>query len=69
MLRNTWFVITPNDLTDDYDWRLLIWQVMINDVFVDSYLFVDGNWSGSSSLTGTSPVGVKNIECASDPAV
>ncbi|HEX4851221.1 MAG TPA: PKD domain-containing protein [Puia sp.] len=62
------FVITPNDLNDDYDWQLFdVTGQNPTAVFTDSNLFVSGNWSGSSGLTGASSAGTANIECASDP--
>jgi gliding motility-associated-like protein len=62
------FVITPNDLGDDYDWQLFdITGKDANAVYTDASLFVVGNWSGSYGLTGASAAGQNNIECASDP--
>jgi len=64
------FVITPNNLRDDYDWMLFdITGHNPNDVFTDVSLIVAGNWSGSSGLTGAKNGGANIIECASDPAV
>ena len=64
------FVITPNNLSDDYDWQLYdITGHNPNDVYTDNSLVVTGNWSGSSGLTGASSSGVNYIQCASDPAV
>ncbi|MBS1598113.1 MAG: gliding motility-associated C-terminal domain-containing protein [Bacteroidetes bacterium] len=63
------FLITPNDLGDDYDWQLFdVTGHDPNDVFINSKLFVSGNWSGSYGLTGASSSGVGNIQCGSDPA-
>ncbi|WP_153800263.1 gliding motility-associated C-terminal domain-containing protein [Foetidibacter luteolus] len=62
------FVITPNDLGDDYDWQLFdITGHNPDDVFTDVSLVVTGNWSGSSGKTGAASVGVAHIQCASDP--
>lgn len=63
------FVITPNDLGDDYDWMLYdITGRNPNDVFTDISLIVTGNWAGTFGLTGASANGVSKIECGSDPA-
>jgi len=62
------FLITPNDLADDYDWQLFdITGHNPNDVYTDHTLFVTGNWSGSSGLTGASGAGNAIIQCASYP--
>ena len=63
------FTITPNDLSDDYDWQLYdITGHIPDDVFTNNSLVVTGNWSGSFGLTGASSTGVNFIQCASDPA-
>jgi gliding motility-associated-like protein len=63
------FLITPNNLGDDYDWQLYdITGHNPNDVFTDPSLIVSGNWSGTYGLTGASAGGVNFIQCASDPA-
>ncbi len=62
------FLITPNDLNDDYDWQLFdITGHNPNDVFTDNSLIVTGNWSGSYGLTGASSTGANYIQCASYP--
>ncbi|MDF2188255.1 gliding motility-associated C-terminal domain-containing protein [Paraflavitalea sp. CAU 1676] len=62
------FLITPNDLSDDYDWMLYdITGKDANDVFTNVNLIVTGNWSGSSGLTGASASGVNFIQCGSNP--
>jgi len=63
------FLITPNDLNDDYDWQLydVTGITDLNSVYTNASLFVVGNWSGSYGLTGASPAGVHNIECGSVP--
>lgn len=71
------FLVTPNNLKDDYDWQLFdITGHDPNDVYTDSSLFVVGNWSGNSSIessrgytgiTGASSKGTSNVECASNP--
>ncbi len=65
------FLITPNNLGDDYDWQLFdITNVASpNDVYTNPKLFVVGNWSGSSGKTGTAPGNTDTIECASNPVV
>jgi len=62
------FTITPNDLGDDYDWQLFdITGHDPSEVFTNPGLFVCGNWSGSSGLTGAAAQGVGKVQCASDP--
>src|ERR1700730_3995874 len=62
------FLITPNNLGDDYDWQLYdITGHNANDVFTDNSLVGTGNWSGSYGLTGASSSGVNYIQCASNP--
>ncbi len=64
------FIITPKDLTDDYDWQLYdVTGLNPDEVFTNRNIIVSGNWSGSSGLTGASASGVDFIQCASDPAV
>ena len=63
------FVITPNNLGDDYDWQLYdVTGHNPDEVYTNPALVVTGNWSGSYGLTGTSASGVNYIQCASDPA-
>jgi gliding motility-associated-like protein len=63
------FIITPNDLTEDYDWQLYdITGRDPNDVYTDASLVITGNWSGSSGLTGASLTGNASISCASVPS-
>jgi gliding motility-associated-like protein len=62
------FLITPNNLGDDYDWQLYdITGHDPNEVYTNPALVVTGNWSGSYGTTGTSASGVNYIQCASDP--
>jgi gliding motility-associated-like protein len=64
------FLITPNNLNDDYDWMLFdITGHNPNDVYTDVSLIVTGNWSGSPGLTGAIRGGSTKIECASNPAI
>lgn len=59
------FVITPNDLNDDYDWQLFdITGHDPNDVYTDVSLFVACNWSGNPGITGASPSGTSLNNCA-----
>ncbi|WP_242675487.1 T9SS type B sorting domain-containing protein [Niastella koreensis] len=63
------FLVTPNDLGDDYDWMLYdITGHNPDDVFTDPSLVVTGNWAGTFGLTGASNAGVNFIQCSSDPA-
>ncbi|MEO6290872.1 MAG: PKD domain-containing protein, partial [Ginsengibacter sp.] len=58
------FVITPNDLNDDYDWQLFdITGHDPIDVYTDASLFVACNWSGNSGRTGTSSAGTTLVNC------
>lgn len=63
------FLITPNDLNDDYDWQLydITGITDLNSVYTNTSLFVVANWSGSYGLTGATPSGVNKVECGSDP--
>ncbi|MGZ5246464.1 MAG: gliding motility-associated C-terminal domain-containing protein, partial [Flavitalea sp.] len=48
------FIITPNNLSSDYDWQLFdITNAKPEDVYTNSSLFVACNWSGESGITGT----------------
>ncbi len=63
------FTITPNNISDDYDWQLYdVTGHNIRDVFTNPSLVVTGNWSGSSGPTGASASGVNYIQCASIPS-
>ncbi len=63
------FLITPNDLADDYDWQLYdVTGLDPNAVFTNRNIIVTGNWSGSSGTTGTSNNGANFIQCGSSPA-
>jgi gliding motility-associated-like protein len=49
------FTVTPNNLTDDYDWQLFdVTGRNPNDVYTDPSMFVCCNWSGNTGITGTS---------------
>ena len=59
------FVITPNNLVDDYDWQLFdITGHQPSDVYTDTTLFVSCNWSGDTALTGASAAGTTSVNCA-----
>ena len=63
------FLITPNNLGDDYDWELFdITGQDPQSVYTDPSLFVVANWCGTYGLTGTSPSALDSIECASQPS-
>lgn len=62
------FVITPNDLGDDYDWQLYdVTGLDPNQIFTNRNIIVTGNWAGNPGPTGTSATGVNFIQCASSP--
>jgi len=62
------FLITPSDLTDDYDWQLFdVTGVNEMDVYLNKSLIISANWSGSSGTTGASSNGKNAFECSSDP--
>jgi len=62
------FLITPNDLGDDYDWMLYdITGHSPDEVFTNNSLIVTGNWAGTFGVTGASAAGVSFIQCASQP--
>ncbi|MDP4285960.1 MAG: gliding motility-associated C-terminal domain-containing protein [Bacteroidota bacterium] len=59
------FLITPDDLADDYDWQLFdITGKNPNDIYTDPSLFVACNWSGNTGLTGASASGTSLQNCA-----
>jgi gliding motility-associated-like protein len=58
------FVITPNNLQDDYDWQLFdITGHAPEDVYTDKTLFVACNWSGEPGKTGASNSGTSLQLC------
>ena len=62
-------MITPTDITDDYDWQLFdVTGVDEMDVYTNKSLIISANWSGSSGTTGASSSGKNPFECSSDPA-
>ena len=59
------FVITPDDLADDYDWQVFdITGRNPNDIYTDASLFVSCNWSGNTGITGSSSRGNNLVNCA-----
>jgi gliding motility-associated-like protein len=61
------FLITPNDLNDDYDWELFdITNHNPNDIYTNTSLFVACNWSGNVGLTGASSSGTSLKNCAGE---
>jgi gliding motility-associated-like protein len=58
------FSITPNQLTDDYDWQIFdVTGRNPNAVYNDASLFVACNWSGETGVTGASPRGTGEANC------
>lgn len=58
------FIITPNNVGDDYDWQLFdVTNRNVRDVYNDVSMFVACNWSGESGITGASPAGNSLIRC------
>jgi gliding motility-associated-like protein len=63
------FTITPNTISDDYDWQLYdVTGLDLAVTGINAFTIVTGNWSGSSGTTGASSSGVNFIQCGSDPA-
>ena len=63
------FLITPNDLADDYDWQLYdVTGLDASAVYTNRNIIVTGNWSGSSGTTGTAGNGANFIQCSSVPS-
>lgn len=59
------FVITPNNLQDDYDWQLFdVTGHNPDDIYTDKSLFVACDWSGDPGKTGASPDGSSLQLCA-----
>lgn len=60
------FLITPNDMADDYDWQLYdVTGLNPDEVFTNRNIIVTGNWAGNPGTTGTTAGGVNYIQCAS----
>ena len=62
------FTITPQVLSDDYDWQLFdITGKNPMLIYTDPSLIVAGNWSGVYGVTGASLTAPNTNECASSP--
>lgn len=60
------FLITPNDMSDDYDWQLYdVTGLDATQVYTNKNIIVSGNWAGNPGTTGASASGVTYIQCAS----
>lgn len=58
------FLITPLDLSEDYDWELYdITGRSPDEVYTDGNLVVANNWSGESGITGASSAGTQLFVC------
>jgi gliding motility-associated-like protein len=58
------FVITPHDLSEDYDWQLFdVTGVPVSQVYTNSRLFVGSGWSGEGGVTGASSAGTRSEVC------
>ncbi|MBC7829100.1 MAG: gliding motility-associated C-terminal domain-containing protein [Chitinophagaceae bacterium] len=59
------FLITPKNLSSDYDWELYdITGKNPDDIYTDGSLVVASNWSGETGLTGASAAGSQLFVCA-----
>ncbi len=59
------FTITPNKLSDDYDWQIYdVTNRNPNDIYNDASMIIASNWSGESGVTGASSSGKSVFECA-----
>ena len=57
-------LLTPNNLTDDYDWQLFdITGHPFADIYTDSSLIVGCNWSGNTGTTGADSTGLDIFNC------
>lgn len=58
------FLITPNNLSDDYDWELYdITGKAPDDVYKDGSLVIASNWSGEPGKTGAASNGSGLLVC------
>ena len=58
------FLITPIEISDDYDWQLFdVTGRNPDDIYTDGTLFVACNWSGDGGLTGASSAGNSLVRC------
>ncbi len=61
------FLITPNRLSDDYDWQLFdITNRQFEDIYTDPSLSVANNWSGNTGVTGATNSGKEIFNCGGD---
>lgn len=59
------FKLTPNTITEDYDWELFdVTNANPNDIFTNINLVVACNWSGNTGTTGTVAGGSPLFACA-----
>jgi gliding motility-associated-like protein len=59
------FEVTPNTLSDDYDWQLFdVTGQPPSAVYTNASLFVSGNWSSNPGATGASAGASGNVNCA-----
>lgn len=62
------FVISPDNMNDDYDWQLYdVTGLSPDAVFTNRNIIISGNWSATPGNTGASATGVTHIQCASAP--
>jgi gliding motility-associated-like protein len=60
------FLITPNNLADDYDWQLYdVTGHNPDEIYTNDHIIVTGNWAGNPGTTGASKDGANFIQCAS----
>ncbi|GAB4093948.1 T9SS type B sorting domain-containing protein [Flaviaesturariibacter terrae] len=58
------FVITPDNISDDYDWALYdVTGRNVADVYTDAGLTIADNWSADGGTTGCSPAGTQQYVC------
>ncbi|MBO9150748.1 gliding motility-associated C-terminal domain-containing protein [Chitinophaga sp. GCM10012297] len=58
------FTITPNDLSDDYDWQLFdVTGRNLDEVYTNPGIQVAGNWSEIEGLTGANNTGTRLMNC------
>ena len=58
------FLITPNNLMDDYDWDLFdVTNHNDSDIYTDNTLSVGCNWSGITGITGANNTGTSLYNC------
>lgn len=58
------FTITPNDLSDDYDWQIFdVTGKALSEVYTNPAIQVAGNWSAIAGTTGASNAGTRLMAC------